>query len=135
MSLGSWDPEAAKAGTNFSIDKKVLERFLKISQHQQLQDLAVKLSAEDQQIQAQLMTQDKQSWFDVAEDFNDEELEHLMRFFTLAEKLPGWEAGDKSPVIWLGKTLKKRGRGIDRELLLWIKANSINQYLPHGSLL
>ena len=135
MSLGSWDPKAANAETNFSIDRKVLERFLEISQHQQLDQLDEKLSAEDQQIQAGLMTQDKHSWFAVAESFSDEELGQLMRFFTLAEKLPGWEAGDKSPVIWLGKILKKRGTGIDRELLLWIKANTNNQYLPHGSLL
>jgi hypothetical protein len=80
------------------------------------------------------MKQDKESWFEVADSFSDDELVHLMRFFTKAEQLPGWEAGDTSPVIWLGKMLKKRGTGIDRELALWIKANSNNQYLPHGSL-
>lgn len=135
MSLGSWDPKAAKAETGFSIDKQVLQGFIEISRQQQLDNLDENIPAADQQIQALLMKQDKESWFDAADSFCDEELVHLMRFFTKAEKLPGWEAGDASPVIWLGKILKKRGTGIDRELLLWIKANTSNQYLPHGSLL
>ncbi|WP_101759989.1 hypothetical protein [Oceanicoccus sp. KOV_DT_Chl] len=81
------------------------------------------------------MQQRKADWFHVASTLSDEQLQHLMRFFTVAESLPGWEAGDNSPVIWLGKVLKQRGTGISRELVLWIKANSSNQFLPHGALL
>ena len=81
------------------------------------------------------MQLDKEQWFDAARTFNDDEIVHLMRFFTVAEQLPGWEAGANSPVVWLGKILKQRGTGIDRELVLWIKAHSDNQFLPHGALL
>ncbi len=135
MSLGSWDPNTTTAESNFYIDNKQLEQFIELSHQQQLEQLAAGLSPAQQQEQAGLMTQSKECWFTAAEHFDDEQIIALMRFFTLAEQLPGWEAGDKSPVIWLGKVLKKRGSGIDRELVLWIKAHSKNQYLPHGSLL
>ena len=68
-------------------------------------------------------------------EFSNEEIEHLMRFFTIAEQLPGWHAADNSPVIWLGKLLKQRGVGINKELVLWIKENSDNRFLPHGPLI
>jgi hypothetical protein len=135
MSLGSWDPKAGQAKAGFSIDKKVLSRFIDLSRQQQLEDLGQQLSSEEQQQQAPLMQLGKDSWFEIAGTFSDQEIEELMRFFTIAEKLPGWEAGDKSPVIWLGKILKKRSAGINRELVIWIKAHSNNQFLPHGSLL
>ena len=135
MSLGSWDPEVGQAQAGFSIDKNVLFKFIDLSREQQLEDLGQQLSPEEQQLQAPLMQLGKDSWFAIADTLSDQELVELMRFFTVAENLPGWEAGDKSPVIWLGKILKKRGTGIDRELLTWIKAHSNNQFLPHGSLM
>jgi hypothetical protein len=135
MSLGSWDPKAAQTETDFKIDPQILQRFIEISREQQLKEIDQLLNAEDKQTQAALMQQDKSNWFSAAESLSNDDLLDLMRFFTLAEKLPGWESGDKSPVIWLGKVLKKRGAGIDRDLVLWIKANSSNQFLPHGSLL
>lgn len=135
MSLGSWDPEAGQAQAGFSIDKNVLSKFIDLSREQQLEDLGQQLSPEQQQLQAPLMQLGKDSWFAIADTLSDQELVELMRFFTVAENLPGWEAGDKSPVIWLGKILKKRGTGIDRELVIWIKAHSNNQFLPHGSLI
>ena len=134
MSLGSWDPEVGQAQAGFSIDKNVLFKFIDLSREQQLEDLGQQLSPEEQQLQAPLMQLGKDSWFAIADTLSDQELVELMRFFTVAENLPGWEAGDKSPVIWLGKILKQNGTGIDRELLTWIKAHSNNQFLPHGSL-
>ena len=135
MSLGSWDPQAEQSTTDFHIDSEVLHFFIGLSEHNQLDQLSTQLSAEQQQLQAKLMQLTKDDWFNVISPFSDEQLEHLICFFTLAEKLPGWEAGEKSPVIWLGKMLKQRGTGINRDLVLWIKANSSNQYLPHGPLL
>ena len=135
MSLGSWDPKAGQAKAGFSIDRKVLSRFIDLSSEQQLENLGQKLSSEEQQQQAPLMQLGKDSWFAIADPLSDQEIIELMRFFTVAENLPGWEAGDKSPVIWLGKILKKRGTRIDRELVIWIKSHSNNQFLPHGSLM
>ena len=135
MSLGNWEPELEQQKVNFKIDLNLLERFANYSRNQQLDQLNTLLSAEEIQRQAALMQQNKESWLQVAADFSDEKIEGLMRFFTLAEQLPGWQAGSNSPVIWLGKLLKQRGTGINRELQLWIKQHSDNQFLPHGALL
>jgi hypothetical protein len=58
----------------------------------------------------------------------------LICLFTLAEKLPGWEAGPRSPVIALAGVLKSRGEYPD-DLTAWIKANTDNRFLPYGSLM
>ncbi len=64
-----------------------------------------------------------------------EQLLHLVRFFTLAEmQLSGWEAGAESPVIWIVKTLRRRKSPPSKDLLLWIKANSDNRFIPNGAL-
>lgn len=73
-------------------------------------------------------------WVSAAADLDDAQLEALIRFFTLAEKLPGWESGAKSPVIALAAELKKRD-AYPPPLTRWIRANSENRFLPHGSLL
>ena len=135
MSIGNWDPEAAQGHGAFQLEASLLNRFIEISKNNQLEQLNTLVSSTEQQQQAALMQLDKEQWFDAAEPLTEIEIEHLMRFFTVAEKLSGWEAGAQSPVIWLGKILKKRGVGINRELVLWIKANSDNQYLPHGALI
>ncbi|MEE8058973.1 MAG: hypothetical protein V3T17_14225 [Pseudomonadales bacterium] len=135
MSLGSWDPNTEQAKHDLQVDQDLLKRFIAISLNDQLDQLDTQLSGTEQQAQASLMQLNKKNWGSIAKPFSDNDIEHLMRFFTVAEKLPGWEAGANSPVIWLGKVLKKRGTGINRELVLWIKANSDNQFLPHGPLL
>jgi hypothetical protein len=135
MSIGSWDPSSEHAAHDFHIDTEQLRRFINVSKQNQLDQIEQVLAPDEKQVQAKLMQQDKESWFLAANRFSDEEIIDLMRFFTVAESLPGWEAGDNSPVIWLGKILKKRGTGIDKELTLWIKANSKNQFLPHGALI
>ncbi|MGB5325866.1 MAG: hypothetical protein WBN40_10640, partial [Pseudomonadales bacterium] len=59
----------------------------------------------------------------------------LMRFFTCAEmQLPGWQAGDKSPVIAINKILKRRGHKLDKAMLGWIRQHSDNRFLPNGPL-
>lgn len=83
---------------------------------------------------AGLMQLSEDVW-QVANDFSDEELVQLIRFFTLAEmQLEGWAGGKKSPVIYLVRILRQRG-SFDTSLRRWIKANTDNRYLPYGSLL
>ena len=134
MSIGSWDPQAVQSSEHYHIELSLLRRFIHISVEGQLDNIAQLLSAEEQQQHAAIMQLDKQAWV-VAEALDDNEIEQLMRFFTVAEQLPGWDAADQSPVIWLGKCLKQRGSGINRELVLWIKAHSDNKFLPNGPLL
>jgi hypothetical protein len=48
--------------------------------------------------------------------------------------LLGFETGPKSPVIALARALRKRGEYPD-DLTAWIKVNTDNRFLPHGSLM
>ena len=82
-----------------------------------------------------LMTAPAAEWQAATEPLEDGQIEHLIRVLTLAEEqFSGWQAGAKSPVIVLVKVLKSRG-SYDRSLTQWIKSNSNNRFLPHGSLM
>lgn len=131
---GTWDPNIEQQKSNFAIDQQRLQQYIALSRNNLLDQLDQQLSNEDKQSQAPLMQQSREDWISAGESFSDDDIIHLIRFFTLAEQLPGWESGNNSPVIALGKILKKRAVGINKELLIWIKANSRNQFLPHGSL-
>lgn len=135
MSLGTWDPKIEQSKIEFAIDRKLLDRFIDYAQNDQLENLSSLLSSIEQQTFVAYMKLSKEEWAAAAKEMNDQQIENLMRFFTVAENLPGWEAGAKSPVIWLGKIIKERGVGISRELQRWIKQNSANHYLPHGALM
>ena len=73
-------------------------------------------------------------WSAAAKKLTDEDVERLIRLYTLAEKLPGWEAGAKSPVIALAAALKERGVW-PGDLTAWIRANTDNRFLPYGNLM
>ena len=73
-------------------------------------------------------------WPEQSETLDTTQLEQLIRFFTLAEmQLSGWTAGEKSAVIPLVRQLKARGE-FEKTLRVWIKSNTDNRFLPHGSL-
>lgn len=135
MTLGNWDPDADKAKSALTLDRALLQSLLALGLPDSLEQLENALSGEQKQVYAGLMRLDKDIWMRQADELSNEDIEQLMRFFTKAEQLPGWEAGPQSPVIWLGKVLKQRGHGLSRELTLWIKANSDNRFLPHGPIL
>ena len=62
------------------------------------------------------------------------QLADWLRVLTLAEEsIPGCEAGPKSPVIALARTLRQRGDYPDG-LTAWIRSVSRNRFLPYGSL-
>ena len=84
---------------------------------------------------APLATTDGADWPQSAKSLDAVQLEGLVRLFTLAEsRLPGWEAGAKSPVVPLVRELKQRN-AYPTDLNAWIKANTRNRFLPYGSLL
>ena len=95
-----------------------------------LDDLKIEL------IEAQQLARDENGrWTGVVGTLDAATLEALARFFTLAEtRLPGWEAGARSPVIALARELRRRG-SMTPELGAWIKAHTDNRFLPYGSLL
>ena len=132
MSVGVWDP--SKGAESKSVDAATLERFTalanEISDATGVGDLEEAGVASDSWV----MSLDSKAW-QLATNLSSADIEQLIRLFTLLERqVPGWDAGNKSPVIPLVKLLKARNC-FSPELRKWIKANTDNRYLPYGSAL
>lgn len=134
MSLGTWDPDADAAAHDAGIETAVLSRFIQIARDEMLPQLADMLLEDEQQIYAGMMQLEADDWLAAAANLNDDEVLQLLRFFAVAENLPGWEAGPKSPVIPLAKTLRKRGVRLDKIQLQWLRDVNKNRFLPYGPL-
>lgn len=134
MSIGSWDPAADAAAHHIHIDAATLARFIEFSKAEQLDQLEQLIPGDESQVLSGLMQLEQAPWLTAAETLPEDEVRHLIRFFTVAENLPGWEAGEKSPVIPLAKSLRKRGLRLDKEFLQWLRSVSDNRYLPYGPL-
>lgn len=133
MSVKAWEPTPST--DNFEIDAEILQQCIRLSETDQLDQLSATLPGDWQTAQKPLMTLERNAWNAATDRFSNDQLIHLVRFFTAAEmQLDGWEAAEKSPVIWLVKILRKRKAPPSRELLLWIKQNSNNRFLPNGAL-
>jgi hypothetical protein len=134
MSLGSWDPKIEPADSSLLLQPILLRRLIDYDREDQLAQLEQRLGAEDKQRLAGLMKIDHNMWSAAAEPLPDDDLLHLIRFFAVAENLPGWEAGANSPVIPLAKILRQRGVRLDKALLHWLREVNDNRYLPYGPL-
>ena len=134
MSLGSWDPAADAAAQNIHVEPATLARFIALSETEKLEQLEEIIDGAESQELSGLMKLDADVWTHAAETLSEEQTLHLLRFFAMAENLPGWEAGDKSPVIPLAKSLRKRGVRLDKELLKWLRSVNDNRFLPYGPL-
>ena len=135
MSTETWSPQN-KPSKPTEISQQWLKQFIQYSENNQLEKMDALIPSEEQKIISGLMQLGLDSWRPAVNTYTDEQIIHLIRFFTLTEtRLPDCEAGDKSPVISLAKVLKSRGLRIEKDLLLWIRANSNNRFLPHGSIL
>ena len=132
MSIGSWDPTADTGSTG--TDPATLQTLIDFSRQEQLSDLETLLTGTESQTLSALMKIDHGQWLTAAENLSDEDTLHLLRFFAVAENLPGWEAGADSPVIPLARTLRKRGQRLSKELLLWLREVNNNRFLPYGPL-
>jgi hypothetical protein len=136
MSVGSWDPKKRKGEEKANpsiLDEQVVARMMRAS------DLAKgdKFGLSDTEIDkyAALMQLPLSSWQGVLQSLESAQLIALLKFFTLAEQhLSGWEAGARSPVIAIAKALRDQSAYPD-DLTTWIRANSNNRFLPHGSLM
>ena len=133
MTTGTWDPSSKASTLSVSIDSALLQRFLLLAENDQLSDLANNIDEQDRS-QFAIMQSDLTAWKNALTDYNEAQLIALIRFFTLVEMaLPEWAAGAKSPVISINKILKSRGHKLDKAMLLWIKQNSDNRFIPNGS--
>ena len=134
MSLGSWDPDSESAAGAIHLDSELLDRLAGYGKEPQLQQLEQLLPADERQVLAGLMKIDHGAWQQAARPLDDESILRLIRFFAVAENLPGWEAGADSPVIPLAKALRKRGVRLDKDLLRWLREVNDNRFLPYGPL-
>ena len=134
MSLGSWDPKVEARSTELLLESDLLHRLIAYSHDEQLAQLEQLLNVNDKQRLAGLMKIDPLIWQTAAEPLLENDLLHLIRFFAVAENLPGWEAGATSPVIPLAKILRQRGVRLDKSLLKWLREVNDNRYLPYGPL-
>lgn len=134
MSLGTWEPGAETAAVQATADDETIARLIGYSQDQQLDCLEALIPDSERQRLAGLMKLDGAAWMAAAASLSDGQLLHLIRFFAVAENLPGWEAGPGSPVIPLARTLRQRGKRLDKSLLQWLREVSDNRFLPYGPL-
>ena len=125
MSVGTFDPSAGPAKLDVTQARALLDAVA---------DIAVsELNAEQVAEFAPLVSH--QGWSDVAEELASVEIEALIRTFTLGEMChTALTADAKSAVIPLVRVLKQRGE-YDKALTKWIKTNTDNKFLPHGSLM
>jgi len=134
MSLGSWDPTAESASHSIELETTTLDRFINYSRSDQLTQLEQLIAGDENQVLSGLMQIEHSAWLAAAQDLPEDDLLHLIRFFAVAENLPGWEAGANSPVIPLAKVLRKRGVRLDKTLLQWLREVNDNRFLPYGPL-
>ncbi len=141
MTTGTWDPSSPlndKSSYRLDIDflKDIIQRVKKTDFILQTEfNVSALLSAEEEKQHAGIMQLDKNDWEIVDKQFSDEEIIILIKFFTLAEiQFTYWKGEKTSPVIWLSKLIRRRGKALDKELLVWIKSTSTNKFLPYGPL-
>ncbi len=122
----SFDPRARVTPTKPRINK-LLDASLRLDvPNYGLSDAEIKELAPLMQCQLD-------EWQAVTTTLDHLQLIDLVRFFTLAERLPGWQAGDRSPVIALMAELRKRD-AVPPLLGNWIRRSTDNRFLPWGSL-
>ena len=124
MSVGEFDP----ASIEDDLSDELIRRLCAL-----VEDKKVNLSCPKQQRYAALVTH--KDWANKAALLESAKLETLIYLFTLGEsQYPAWIAEDKSPVILFVRELKNRGE-FKSETNRWIKENTSNKFLPHGSLM
>lgn len=125
--VGTWDPTAAPV-----LGDRQVELIGKACRHLDAADLGLTVAERGEL--ASLMTAAGEVWAERVNSASSDVLVAWIRFLTLAEsRLPGFEAGSKSPVILIARVLRSRG-DYPENLNAWIRANTDNRFLPYGSL-
>jgi hypothetical protein len=134
MSVDTFDPSDFNTNAGKKpIAADLLAQSVELAGSAAPSDFEVALSQD--QINALAPLLQHPSWQDAAADLDDAEIVSLVRFFTLGEmRYQAWKAEAKSPVVALVRVLKKR-KAVPVDLVVWIKANTSNRFLPHGDLM
>ena len=132
MTISSWDPNEKKTSANDEVDTELLACFIAATKKLPC-ELDTILSSEQLQ-QSQIIQASASAWQTAIAEFSNEELVLLIQFFTVIEaQLTSWAAGAKSPAILINRELRRRGEKLNKEILLWIKDNTDNRFIPNGS--
>jgi 3-deoxy-D-arabino-heptulosonate 7-phosphate (DAHP) synthase class II len=132
MNTKIWDPENKKKS---NIDNSLLDQFIQIVRNCEESNIKNHLTDVEKN-KFYILRLSDDIWLQSLNDFDNAELLDLIKFFTLIEmQLDDWISGENSPVIKINKILKKRGIKLDQQMLLWIKKNSSNRYIPNGKIL
>ena len=132
MTISSWDPNEKKTSANDQVDTELLACFIAATKKLPC-ELDTILPSEQLQ-QSQIIQASTSAWQTAIAEFSNEELVLLIQFFTVIEaQLTSWTAGAKSPAILINKELRRRGEKLNKEILLWIKDNTDNRFIPNGS--
>lgn len=132
MTIGSWDPNEKKTTANNEVNSELLACF--IAATKKLPCELNKILSSEQLQQSQIIEASASAWQIAINEFSNEELVLLIQFFTVVEaQLPAWAAGAKSPAILINRELRRRGEKLNKEILLWIKDNTDNRFIPNGS--
>ncbi len=128
MSVERFDPR----DVGRAVDPEAVARLRQAAEQLDADDFG--LSAAEVADLARLARHPEADWEAPLASLDSDTLLALLRLYTLAEALPGWEAGAKSPVIPMAAELRRRG-DYPEALTAWIKSNTDNRFLPYGSLL
>ena len=132
MTISSWDPNEKKTSANDQVDSQLLACFIAATKKLPC-ELDTILPSEQLQ-QSQIIQASASAWQTAIAEFSNEELVLLIQFFTVIEaQLTSWTAGAKSPAILINRELRRRGEKLNKEILLWIKDNTDNRFIPNGS--
>jgi hypothetical protein len=139
MNTEMWDPNAGTSSnsdtSNYQLDNDFLKWIVDTYKIDDLSHFKTLLTEVEIKKHRDIMFVTKDVWFEALKNFDDNELIALIHFFTLAEvHFSHWQAEDKSPVISIAKLLRKRKHTLGKELLIWIKNNNKNKFLPFGPL-
>jgi hypothetical protein len=111
-----------------------LREYAMMSKKSLLGQMPTMFSVVEERWRGNMMRLRPETWYEVGNQLSDDEIKHLIRFFTVAERdLPSWKSGSVSPVIWLTHFLQRRRTELDLELVEWIRKTSTNPYLPYGT--
>jgi hypothetical protein len=126
VDVGVWQPD------DVPLNAAALVRLSEAADSLEKPDLG--LSAHERANWGALMKLPADVWSPLLAVESDERLVRIAKVLTVAEmRLPGWEAGARSPVVAIVRELRRRGR-YPKELTGWIKAHTTNRFLPYGSL-
>ena len=120
--------------TEYLISDDLLNRLIDIGARESFHDLREQLTPEEILFHKQMMIQNWQFWYPIAERLPKENLKALIKTLTIAESLlKGWQGGSVSAVIWLFNKYSPSDHEDKDKLTDWILRHTDNYYVPFSN--